>query len=163
MPREVDALLSTVTGDARTWVLLGLLAGLRAHEIAQLRGEDVTQDSIYVTGKGGQRAAIPTHPDLWQLAQAYPRHGWWFPSPRYPGRHILHSSVSIRISGIFRELGISGGVHRCRHTYGTRLLRGGANIRVVQTLMRHQDLATTAIYCAVDEDERRAAVSLLVA
>jgi Phage integrase family len=50
-------------------------------------------------------------------------------------------------------------VHRCRHVYATRLLRSGVNIRVVQQLMRHASLQTTAAYTAVDEDELRDAVN----
>ncbi len=64
---------------------------------------------------------------------------------------------------LFRRLGIDGSSHRCRHYFATQLLRGGTSVRVVQTLMRHSSLATTAAYLAVDEDERSAAVSALVA
>lgn len=64
---------------------------------------------------------------------------------------------------LFDELGIEGATHRTRHSYGTALLRGGANIRVVQELMRHSSLATTAAYLGVDEDERRRAIALLAA
>jgi integrase/recombinase XerD len=49
-------------------------------------------------------------------------------------------------------------LHRGRHYFATALLRGGANIRVVQELMRHSSLATTAKYLAVSADELRAAV-----
>jgi site-specific recombinase XerD len=62
---------------------------------------------------------------------------------------------------LFDSLGIAGSIHRARHSYATTLLRAGANVRVVQTLMRHSSLATTAAHCAVDEDERAAAIRLL--
>jgi len=114
---------------------------------------------LFVTGKGGQEATVPTHPDLWLLAGSYPATGYWFPSPS--GGHILAGTVGIRVGRLFRRHGIEGSIHRTRHTYGTRLLRSGANIRVVQTLLRHASLATTEMYTAVDEDERRAAVCLL--
>lgn len=61
-----------------------------------------------------------------------------------------------------RSLGIEGSLHRCRHTYVTSLLRSGANIRVVQSLMRHQGLAVTARYLEVNDDERTDAVARLV-
>ena len=57
--------------------------------------------------------------------------------------------------------GIEGSLHRCRHTYATELLRAGANIRVVQTLMRHASLSSTQIYTAVDENERREGIRRL--
>lgn len=164
-PRPLTAaqerlVLLHATGHVRAWLLLALRAGLRAHEIAKIRGEDVTPDGIYVEGKGGVRATLPCHPEVWALAQEHPRHGYWFPG--YRGRsHVQTDTVTNRVGRLFRELGIEGSIHRARHTYATTLLRRGVNIRVVQRLMRHASLATTATYTAVDEDELRAAVNLL--
>lgn len=159
---EASMVLDAATGNARSWLMLGMYAGLRAHEIAKLKGQDVDAETIHVVGKGGQSAILPTHPALWELAQDYPRRGYWFPSRSRHG-HVTPGSVSTIITRLFSELGIPGSIHRARHTYGTRLLRAGANIRVVQTLMRHESLATTALYTAVDEDERAAAINSLVA
>ena len=58
---------------------------------------------------------------------------------------------------------IEGSHHRCRHTYGTSLLAAGANLRVVQELMRHESVTSTQIYTRVTADERREAVARLVA
>jgi len=66
-------------------------------------------------------------------------------------------------SRLFAANGIEGSIHRCRHTYATQLLRAGVNIRVVQELMRHASLTPTQIYTAVDEDERRDAITRLAA
>jgi integrase/recombinase XerD len=155
--------LATASGNVRAWLLLALRAGLRAHEIAKVRGEDVAQDFIAVYGKGGKDAAIPTHPDLWELAADYPRRGWWFPSPKHgPTAHVSGDSISILVGRHFRNIDIpTGSIHRARHSYATSLLRRGANLRQVQTLMRHDDPGTTALYTAVDEDELRAAINLL--
>ncbi len=71
-------------------------------------------------------------------------------------REKLHSA-----SQVFDALGIEGSIHRCRHVFGTRLLRQGVHIRTVQKLMRHASLSTTANYTAVDEDELRAAILTL--
>lgn len=162
-PGQVRQVLDAATGDLRTWFLLGMLAGLRAHEIAKLRGEDVTESGLYVVGKGGQGAMLPTHSDLWALAQSYPRVGWWFPSPRAASGHVHAKQVTNKTTALFGSLGIEGSSHRARHTFGTNLLRGGANIRVVQELMRHASLATTQGYLDVDDDERRAAIDGLAA
>lgn len=162
--REVEAVLAAATGHLRMWVLLGLLAGLRAHEIAKTRGEDVTASSIYVVGKGNKPAEVPTHPDVWSYAvEHYPARGWWFPSPRFGGGSIGAPTVTQAVTRLFASLEIEGSCHRLRHTFATRLLRGGVSVRVVQTLMRHESLATTAGYLAVDEDERVAAVRALAA
>lgn len=160
---QIDVTLATAAGDVRAHLLLGLLAGLRAHEIAKFHGDDITEDGIYVVGKGGQAAMIPTHPDLWVLAGEYPRRDYWFPSDRTREGHITAGTVSRRVSNLFRSLGIEGSSHRNRHGYGTFLMRNGASPRVVQELMRHSSLATTALYLGVDEDEKAAAIRSLVA
>lgn len=159
---EVDHALTAATGRLHTWLILGLFAGLRAHEMAKLQGQDVNHDSLYVLGKGQQGAMLPTHELVWEEAQAYPRRGWWFPARTGTG-HVNSRSISTMTSRLFGSLGIDGSIHRCRHTYGTWLLRGGANIRVVQTLLRHESLATTERYTDVGEDERSAAIRGLVA
>lgn len=159
---QVREVLDTATGRTRAYVLLGLLAGLRAHEVAKIAGQDVSRESIYVLGKGGQSAYVPTHPVLWELAQEYPQRGWWFPSPRTDGP-VTPSAVSLAVGKLFRRLGIEGSHHRLRHTYGTRLLRAGANVRVVQTLMRHESLMSTQVYTAVTDDERSEAILRMAA
>ena len=158
---EVAKVLAVVEGQTRDWIILALLAGLRVSEIAKIRGEDVTSDGLYVEGKGGTQITLPTHPDLWDMAQHYPRYGYWFPGN--DGGHIRSQNISLTVGRLFHSMGISGSIHRCRHVYGTRLLRAGVHIRTVQRLMRHANLDTTAGYTAVDEDELRAAVGLLSA
>ena len=163
-PGEVSAIMDGVTGHLRTWMLLGLLAGMRVHEIAKHRGEDIDAATIYIDGKGGQTASVPTHPDLWEIAQEYPRRGLWFPSPVREGLAYSPDHISGEIANRFRATGIEkGSIHRLRATYGTTLLRSGVNIRVVQKLMRHSSLATTEHYLGVDDDELTAAIRLLAA
>lgn len=157
-PDESSRALEAATDDVRAYLMLGLLAGLRVHEIAKIRGEDIDEQHLRVVGKGGLLATVPTHPLLWELAQQYPRRGWWFPSYHRPGEPIRPHAVYRRTHDLFQRLGISGGTHRMRHTYGTQLARSGTQLRVVQELMRHQSLATTARYLEVSEEERSAAI-----
>ena len=162
-PAQVDRALDAATGNVRAWLLLALRAGLRASEIAAFRGEGIAEDYIILTGKGDREAAIPTHPDLWDLAQTYPRRGWWFPSPEHDG-HVAGNSVTVLVGRHFRRPEVDipkGSIHRCRHTYATNLLRDGANTLEVQQLMRHNSPATTAIYAKVGEDKLRAAINRL--
>lgn len=158
---EVVAIAQRATGDELTWLNLGMLAGLRAFEIAKFRGEDITETTIFVRGKGGVESFLPTHPILWSTAQSYPRRGFWFPSERAASGHVHDKSLTTRMTRLFTSAGVVGSTHRARHTYGTRLLRGGANIRVVQELMRHASLATTAGYLLVEDDEKAAAIRAL--
>ncbi|WP_372734154.1 tyrosine-type recombinase/integrase [Nocardioides sp.] len=158
---EVEAarVLAIAQGEVRDWVTLALCAGLRAMEIAKIRGEDVSEEGIYVLGKGDVEAMLPCHPDIWAMAQRYPRQGYWFPGSA--NGHVRSQRISLTVGALFSELGIEGGIHRCRHLYGSRLLRSGVNVRRVQKLLRHARLETTATYTAVDEDELRAAINLL--
>lgn len=155
--------LLAADGDLRAFLLLGRYAGLRAHEIAKISGEDMDDSSLYVFGKGGVGMVLPTHPVLWELAQLYPRRGFWFPSDRSPTGHVTPHHVTMKVSRHFAALGIEGASHRNRHLYGTNLLRAGANIRVVQELMRHADISTTVRYLGVDQEEKVAAIRALSA
>ena len=157
---EVRRVTAAADGRVRDWLQLALLQGLRVHEIAKLRGEDVQAEGLFVRGKGGVEATLPVHADIWAMARRYPDHGWWFPG-RSKGSHIQAGTITNAVTQLFRSVGVAGSIHRCRHTYGTRLLRAGAHIRQVQTLMRHGSLQTTALYTAVDEDELRQAINLL--
>lgn len=161
-PLEVRAARAAAGPDVAAMLALGLYAGLRAHEAAKIRGDEITESGLFVRGKGGHEAVLPTHPAIWEHAQQRGP-GPWFPG--LCGRDsIAAKSLSLRISSHFAPLGISGSFHRCRHYFGTSLLRSGVNIRIVQELMRHASLATTAAYLGVDETEKQAAVlGLLVA
>lgn len=156
--RELAAAVEAASGDDASFLMLGYLAGLRAHEIAKFHGRDIDDSRIHVVGKGGQSEMVPAHSALVALAATYPRDDYWFPSPMAGRAHLAAGTVSDRVSRLFTSLGIAGSSHRARHTYGTRLLRGGANLRVVQDLMRHRDLTTTAGYLGTDELERVRAI-----
>lgn len=155
--------LTAATPQVRAYLMLGYLAGLRAHEIAKVHGSDVTESAFTILGKGGQLAQVPTHPLLWELAQHYPRDGFWFPSPTPHREFLTAASITGSVRSLFRSLGIAGSSHRARHTYGTTMLRNGINVRVIQTLLRHRSLETTERYLGVDEDERVAAIRTLAA
>lgn len=155
---QIALILAHADTDERAWFLLGALAGLRVHECAKLRGQDVGQDTISVRGKGRRDASIPTHPLLWAEAMGRPDRGFWFPSTRRASGHKSSEAITLRMTRLFRSLGIEGSHHRGRHTFATELLRNGENIRVVQELMRHSSLASTQKYLGVTSSERCAAV-----
>lgn len=136
----------------RVMVLLAALAGLRAHEIAKIRGEDVDieREQLTVIGKAGTAKVLPLHRILLGYAKLMPRRGWWFPSnTTRPGHHVHRKSVSRVVSQAMRRAGIAGSAHSLRHWYGTTLLEDGADLRTVQELLRHQSIATTQIYTKV--------------
>jgi integrase/recombinase XerD len=145
-------------------ILLAALAGLRVHEIAKVRGEDVDVDSrtLRVTGKGGRTDSIPLHPLLIAAALTMPARGWWFPANnRRPGDHVHSKSVSDIIGNVMRRAGVPGTPHGLRHYFGSNLVATGADLRTTQTLLRHSNLQTTAIYVQVADERRVEAIDRL--
>ncbi|WP_267307042.1 tyrosine-type recombinase/integrase [Mycobacterium barrassiae] len=163
---QLQALLELpLRRKTRAMVLLAALAGLRAHEIAKVRGQDVDPDArtLYVIGKGGHAATIPLHPLLVEVARAMPARGWWFPAnSTRPGEHIGSRHVVNTVSDACKRADIPGGTcHRLRHWYGTNLVASGADLRTAQTLLRHENLASTAIYTEVSDERRVDAIDRL--
>ncbi|MGI8881058.1 MAG: tyrosine-type recombinase/integrase [Jatrophihabitans sp.] len=149
-------------GRTRTMILLGAYQGLRVHEIAKIRGEDFTGDSLRVVGKGKVAADLPVHPVIAAEAARYPAVGWWFPSPYCEGEPVTANSVSGVISAALRRSGVNATAHQLRHHFGTEILRAsGGNLRVAQELLRHASPATTAVYTMIDDEQRRAAILAL--
>lgn len=132
----------------RAYILLAVLAGMRVHEIAKLRGEDIDldRDTLVIVGKGGVTEIVPLHPDLRALALTMPRAGWWFPAYTAEGC-VGRQAVGQAVKRAMSRAGYGHGTpHMLRHSYGTELLQSGADMRVVQELMRHAELSTTQIY-----------------
>jgi integrase/recombinase XerD len=170
VPRPVsdDDLIQMLTTPmhhrTRVMILLAALAGLRVSEIARVRGDDVDVKvpRMYVVGKGGKRAWLPLHQLLVDAALTMPQRGWWFPAnKRRPGDHVLGKSVSDIIGQAMRRAAVRGTPHCLRHWYGTTLLDDGADLRVVQELLRHRSLATTQIYTKVRDERRHEAIGRL--
>ena len=148
---HVSALLRVVTRRrTRMMVVLAAYAGLRVHEIAKFRGEDLDRlgGTMTVTGKGGKTALIPAHEVVLEEAANFPICGPWFPA--YDGsEHIGAHAVSTAIRRAMRRAGFAGKPHQLRHYYATELLEHGVDVRVVRDLMRHESIATTEIYTQV--------------
>lgn len=164
-PALRDLLEMRMHHRTRVMILLAALAGLRVHEIAKLRGEDVDLDArtLRVTGKGGRTDNVPLHHLLVAAALTMPRRGWWFPANnRRPGEHLHDKSVSDIIGDVMRRAGVPGTPHSLRHWYGTNLVRTGADLRTAQTLLRHANLQTTAIYVQVADGKRVEAIDRLM-
>nr|WP_223875329.1 tyrosine-type recombinase/integrase [Nanchangia anserum] len=152
-PANIDHLHAVLDSPlhrtTRTRVMFAAFAGLRCCEIAQLHRSDFDFDAgtLLVHSKGGRLDVIPIHPVLVSRARGYE------PGYLFPGSHDGHASpksVSASISQAFRRLGFPDTAHQLRHLFATQLLREGVDSRVVQTLMRHVSLSTTARYLGVD-------------
>jgi integrase/recombinase XerD len=155
---------SGIYARTKTMVLLAAYQGLRASEIAKVRGSDLDRVSqtIRVAGKGGVVVDLPLHPLVAAEAERYTS-SWWFPARRGPDGierpgPIAGASVTTVVAGAMKRAGVPGTCHSLRHWYATSLLRAGVDIRVIQELMRHATLATTERYLHVDDSARRAGI-----
>ncbi|TWS24404.1 tyrosine-type recombinase/integrase [Tsukamurella sputi] len=147
----------------RAMILLATLAGLRVHEIARVRGQDIDRVAwtLRVRGKGDVVADVPLHPMLVEVAATMPTRGYWFPSSTRPSGHVAGKSVGERIGDVMRRKGVPGTAHHLRHTFATELLDSGADLRTVQELLRHASLATTQIYVRVHDRRKTEAIGRL--
>lgn len=150
---------SSIRGRTRTMVLLGAYQGMRASEIATIRGVDLdpTAHELTVTGKGGVTRVLPLHPQVELEAEQYgPR--WWFPSHRRPGEPIHAATVSNTISDAMERVGVPGTCHDLRRWYATTMVEAGVGLTTVQRLLGHSSVATTQRYVAVGRQTRIDAV-----
>ena len=145
----------------RAMLLLAIFEGLRVHEIAKIKGEhlDLVERTLVVTGKGGYTATLPLHHRVVEIAYQMPRTGYWFPGTDHG--HQRRESVSGTIKTAMVRAGVVGSAHQLRHWFGSALLEAGVDVRTVQTLMRHQNLATTEIYTRVSDQRRAEGIELL--
>lgn len=149
----------------RTRVMIHLMAyqGLRRHEVAKFRGEDIDliAGTVTVRGKGNVIAVNPLHEVVAADAATMPRRGWWFPAYRDPSQHVQAHSVGGVVARAIRRTGTNATGHQLRHWFGTSLLASGVDVRIVQELMRHASLNTTALYTRVHADQQRAGLAKL--
>jgi integrase/recombinase XerD len=153
------------TDDPKAVRLLALIellygSGLRATELVALPLTAVPRDAPFltVTGKGGTTRLVPVGARAleavgrWRaLRPAVPASRYLFPSGE--GAHLSR----VRLFQLLKALAARAGLdpaaispHVLRHAFATHLLEGGADLRVLQMLLGHADIATTQIYTHVD-------------
>lgn len=173
-PRQVKQLLAAPQpGDAdapplwlRDRALLELLyaSGLRASEAGSVGVDDLqeTLGVVRVLGKGGKERLVPVGRPARQaiadyLADCRPQ--LVRPDGRDKGRLLLSRTgrplERVAVWQIVKKAALVAGLthvhpHALRHSFATHLLAGGADLRVVQDLLGHADIATTQIYTHVD-------------
>lgn len=166
---EVDLLFAAIelrlgkqhplANDYRLSALVELLygSGLRASELVAIPRTAIVSDRpfIILTGKGAKERLVPISDRARRAVSAWrafvPMDSrFLFPSR---GGHISR----IRLFQIIKQLATESGLdatkvspHVLRHAFATHLLAGGANLRALQTMLGHADIATTQIYTHVD-------------
>lgn len=155
----------------RDAALLELLyaCGLRASEVAALGLDDVKPGAglVLVTGKGDKQRLVPIGKPALEAVGAYLREsrpvllGAGSKRPRRdPGRLLLSRTgralERVAVWQLVKKNARAAGLdkahpHVLRHSFATHLLSGGADLRIVQELLGHADVATTQIYTHVDK------------
>ncbi len=178
---EVERLLNTAEAEAnaaapphkqqaalRLYVLLELLyaTGMRVSELVSLRRSAVMRDAGFLTisGKGNKERIVPLTDSARDAVRAWaaalPPGPWLFPAAGEEG-HLSRQVFARDLKALAGRAGIASSrvaPHVLRHAFASHLLQGGADLRVVQTLLGHADISTTQIYTHVLDEKLRTLV-----
>ena len=169
-PEEVEHIVascdSTTAVGKRDRAILLLLArlGLRAGDIVHLHLSDLDwQDAwVEVCGKSRRQTRLPLTQEVGDALVTYLQHGRpptdsdrVFVCCRAPFRPFAsHGAVSVIVDRAMRRAGVTppgrGAAHLLRHSVATSLLRQGASLQDIATVLRHGSIRTTQIYAKVD-------------
>ncbi len=158
----------------RCLIEIAYAAGLRVSELVALPLSAVAREPTHliVRGKGGKERLAPLGEAARRaivdylpvrggfLAKGLKASPWLFPSRGRTGR-LTPARFAQLLNEAARDAGIDPArvsPHVLRHAFATHLLEGGADLRVVQTLLGHADIATTQIYTHVATDRLREVV-----
>jgi integrase/recombinase XerD len=169
-PEEVTLLLEAVTNiKYKAALSIAYGAGLRVSEIISLKVSDIDSKRMLLRvehGKGGKTRHAMLSPQLLELLR-----GWWrIARPRgwlFPGQDPTKPMTKHRLWGVCHEAARKAGIakrvspHTLRHSFATHLLEQNIDIRVIQVLLGHASLDTTALYTRVAINTIRQVVSPL--
>lgn len=149
-------------GDPLTLRLIALVellygSGLRATELVSLPRHALRGDQpfLILRGKGGRERLVPISDRARAAVAEWSAHAPADQPFLFPSGHGYLSRV--RLFQLLRELAAEAGIpphrispHVLRHAFATHLLEGGADLRALQTMLGHADIATTQIYTHVN-------------
>ncbi|MBQ9690740.1 MAG: tyrosine recombinase [Eggerthellaceae bacterium] len=138
--------------------------GLRASELVNLQIQDISfdEDIIRITGKGNKQRLVPLGTAARNALETYINQGRKKLLKAYKPTNALvlnarGSALSRQsLHSIVKQAGEAVGIknlhpHTLRHSFATHLLQGGADLRTIQEMLGHSDIATTQIYTHVDK------------
>jgi integrase/recombinase XerD len=166
-PEEVKRVLAMATSlKARAMLTLAYGCGLRASEVARLRVCDIDSEQMIiriVQSKGRKDRNVMLPAEILDLLRQ-----WWKARPKrrdagvapeqrwlFPGRIDRHPTTARQFGRLFKEAAKAAGLrkavslHSLRHSFATHLLEDGKDIRLIQALLGHEKLDTTARYTRV--------------
>jgi len=188
LTNEVQSLLANLRFREWTLVLLAVTTGLRRSEIFGLKWKDVdfqtnqihvtrsiVQNVVGICKTESSQKPVPAHDDLvealrhWHCQSRYQSpESWVFASPVHQGRwpYLAQQIMRLHILPVARKLGINKriGWHTFRHTYSTLLRSTGAELKIMQELLRHSTIRVTLdTYTQAVTTEKRSAQEAVVA
>lgn len=176
---EVDALENSIDLTSneghrnRAIIEVFFSCGLRVSELSNLKLSDLflPQGFIRVNGKGGKQRLVPISEraihelELWfddrrQMDIKPGEEDYVFLNRR--GHHLTRTMILIMVKRQAEAAGIKKTIspHTLRHSFATALLKGGADLRIIQELLGHADLGTTEIYTHMDDESLRQEILL---
>ena len=167
-PEEIELLISS-SGDIKTSVRLKCMiellyaSGLRVSELCELPMSANLGDKLLIHGKGAKERLVPMHEAAqdalhkWLELRGDDDSKYVFPTNSKTG-HITRDGFF----KILKKCAVLSGIdphhvspHVLRHSFASHLLAGGANLRVIQTMLGHEDISTTQIYTHVLPEKLR--------
>jgi integrase/recombinase XerD len=174
-PEEVDRLLAAPdtqsSGGMRDKAMLELLyaTGLRVSELIGLEIGRVNLEAGYLrtVGKGSKERLIPFNETAADWVKKYLEHARGQLLKGKNSRHLFLNKRGAVVSRQYfwrkiKEYAVKAGIpaeispHTLRHSFATHLLTGGADLRAVQMMLGHSDLATTEIYTHISQERLKA-------
>ena len=174
---EVDMLeaaidLSKWEGQRNKAIIETLFScGLRVTELVNLKISQIFEEDkfIRVLGKGRKERLVPISDralkeiHLWYIDRNLMKikpgeEDYVFLNRR--GAHLTRVMILIMIKNAAQDVGIKKTIspHTLRHSFATALLKGGADLRVIQALLGHEDIGTTEIYTHIETSDLRDAI-----
>lgn len=174
---EIDAMIKQIDMSSkeghRNRAIVEMLygSGLRVSELVQLTLSHIyrTEGYMVIDGKGSKQRLVPISPeaDKW--------FGFWLEDrahldvkPEFADiaflNHYGRQLTRAMIFTIIKRLAAAAGIHKTvsphtlRHSFATHLLHNGADLRIIQQLLGHEDITTTELYTHIDIQDLRQAV-----
>lgn len=170
-PDEIELLISSA-GDTRHATRLRAMlelvyaSGLRVSELCELPLSAVLDGRLLIHGKGAKERMVPMHAaaaaalEKWLRVRGDTDSKYIFPGGGKSG-HITRDGFFKILKRCAELSGIDPArvsPHVLRHSFASHLLAGGANLRAIQTMLGHEDIATTQIYTHVQPEKLRETV-----
>jgi len=156
-------LIGVVDRERDKFILYLLVyTGMRVGEATSVKYSDIDWSSkkIRVLGKGSRERYVDLHPMIYEMLLKHKgKKGKIVPLTRERVEQIVKEYA--KKAGLSSEARIGVTPHKLRHTFATWLLESDVDIRTVQELLGHKDLATTMIYTHVTDKRRKEAVNRL--